>query len=245
MRNQKISLAEPITELRHVKIIDNGEPLIEYLPLSPRLIHDKPRYDYHREALARKSVAEALAQAADKLPPGMKLAVIEGWRPLHIQKRMYLSAWKRFQDRHPDWSETQLRRVVNRFTAPVASKVPPPHSTGGAVDVTLVNEEGRQFDMISPYEMFNQHAFPFAAKKLSDTARRHRDIVAAAFEGTVLTNYPSEYWHWSYGDQGWAYRGGHPHALYGPIEPPGYTPPERDNVLEPLEWVWTPPKPSI
>ena len=40
---------------------------------------------------------------------------------------------------------------------------------------------------------------------------------------TGLTNYPSEYWHWSYGDQGWAYRGGHPAALYGMIEPPGWT----------------------
>ena len=37
---------------------------------------------------------------------------------------------------------------------------------------------------------------------------------AALLEGG-LTNYPSEYWHWSYGDQGWAYRTGANQALYG------------------------------
>lgn len=32
-----------------------------------------------------------------------------------------------------------------------------------------------------------------------------------------LTNFRGEWWHWSYGEPGWALRGGHPTALYGAI----------------------------
>ena len=55
--------------------------------------------------------------------------------------------------------------------------------------------------------------------------------------GTGITNYPSEFWHWSYGDQGWAYRGGHPHALFAAITPDDYQPDPADLTDEPLERV--------
>ncbi len=42
------------------------------------------------------------------------------------------------------------------------------------------------------------------------------EMLAAGF-----TNYPAEWWHWSYGDQAWAYRGGHEAACYGAVEPDG------------------------
>ena len=46
-----------------------------------------------------------------------------------------------------------------------------------------------------------------------------RALLRGAMARSGLTNYPAEWWHWSYGDQAWAYRGGHPAALYGAIEP--------------------------
>ena len=76
------------------------------------------RWVYKREALLRQGVAERLAEAAESLPEGYTLAVVEGWRPPHIQRRMYLAAWNRWKERRPDWSDAALRRLVNRFTAP-------------------------------------------------------------------------------------------------------------------------------
>jgi D-alanyl-D-alanine dipeptidase len=32
-----------------------------------------------------------------------------------------------------------------------------------------------------------------------------------------LVNYPTEWWHWSYGDRYWALLTGAAHATYGPI----------------------------
>jgi D-alanyl-D-alanine dipeptidase len=33
-----------------------------------------------------------------------------------------------------------------------------------------------------------------------------------------LINYPTEWWHWSFGDRYWALLTAAPHALYGPID---------------------------
>ena len=102
------------------------------------------------------------------------------------------------------------------------------------MDVVLCDAEGKPLDMTSPFEIFNDHCFPFAASGLSDEARRNRDRLAEFMAVSKVTNYPSEYWHWSYGDQGWAYRSGHPAALYQAIEPEGYKADPLDVVDEPL-----------
>lgn len=210
---------------------------MDYLAICPRLVVSRPRWRYTRLTLARETVAKALARAAEALPPGIRLAVVEGWRPPHIQRRMHLAALARWRERYPEWSETQVKRVANRFTAPLHPKVPPPHTTGGAVDVLLVDESGQEMDMISPFAYRDSRAYPTQVRGLSPTALRNRQILFEAMSSTGLTNYPSEYWHWSYGDQGWAYRGQHPHAIYGPIQPPNWSPDPLEATDTPLEWV--------
>lgn len=226
-----------MSALRHIPIRECGEPLVEFLGLSDRLVQDAPRFAYRRVAYARARVAEGLRIAAEALPPGFLLGVIEGWRSPHIQRRMHLTTRQRLMEMHPDWSPYRLARVANQFTAPMDRRVPPPHTTGGAVDVTLLDLEGRMVDVHSPYERRDRAGFFFDAPDLSPEARRHRAILAEAMRAGGLTNYPSEYWHWSYGDQGWAYRCGHPFALYGPVTPEGYEVPAEEVEDVPLEWV--------
>lgn len=236
-KQRRVSTHEPVTHLRKIAIAECGEKLVDFLALCPILIFDRPRWNYRREHLLRESVAERLCRAANALPKGYRFAVLEGWRPKHIQRRMYKAAWNLWQERHPDWSEVALKRLVNRFTAPIDEQVPPPHTTGGAVDLFLADENGKLLDLISPYELRDRKAFPFDAKKLSKTAKENREIMRSVLAETGITNYPSEYWHYSYGDQGWAYRGGHPCAIYGPITPEGYSPDPSDDIDEPLTWV--------
>lgn len=233
---KKISIAEPVTATRKIKILENNDPLVDLFEFCPALLQDRPRFKYRRERWIRKGVAERLCEASAKLPKGYKLAIIEGWRAPFIQKRMYESVYARFRERNPDWSDVKMRRVVNRFTAPIDRLSPPPHTTGGAVDLLLAREDGSIPNHCAPYEPSDEHGFPFAAPNLREDVLEVRGILAEAITPTGLTNYPSEYWHWSYGDQGWAYRGGHPHALYGPIEPPDWSPDPNDLTDAPLEW---------
>jgi D-alanyl-D-alanine dipeptidase len=214
-----ISLAEPVTQLKRVKIVENGEPLVDFLDFCPKVILDRPRFNYRRETVVRRSVAERLSAACDRLPRGYKIAVIEGWRAPVIQKRMYLFVWNRFKELHPDWSVAKLRRVVNQFSAPMDLKVPPPHTTGAALDLALVDENGNLLDMSSPYDSHDPKGFYLKAPDLSPSALLHRTILSEAVIGAGITNYPSEFWHYSYGDQGWAYRGSEPFAIYGAITP--------------------------
>ncbi len=228
------SPAEPVSQLRHVPIHDNGEPMVDFTKECPDLLLDRPRFNYRRETLVRASVATMLFKANEATPKGYRLAIVEGWRPPLIQRRMYASIHAWFKERNPDWNDRHLTRVVNQYTAPMDRRVPPPHTTGGAVDVFLVNDRGEPFDMHSPFEPTDSKAFNHFASGLDPEVQKHRQILREAMASSELTNYPSEYWHWSYGDQGWAYRGGHPAALYGSFEPPGWTPAPQDDAEEPL-----------
>ena len=232
---KKLSLAEPVTELRHVPIKECGEPLVDYLLLCTLLVRSKPIFDYRYETVVRESVARKLCAAAKALPKGYRLAVLEGWRPHHIQRRMYLRTWNRVKQAHPEWSDVQLKRVVNRYTAPMNDRVPPPHSTGGAVDLFLLDDELNELDMRSPFESWDRRAYHTDAPGLDREVVERRRVLNAALTEGGMTNYPSEYWHWSYGDQGWAYRTRAKHAVYGVIEPPGYKPDPRDLGDAPVE----------
>lgn len=56
------------------------------------------------------------------------------------------------------------------------------------------------------------------ADNISDQARTHRDILSTTLTAAGLVNYPTEWWHWSYGDRYWALETGAAVAHYGPKE---------------------------
>ena len=231
-----ISIAEPVSDLRRIPILECGEPLVDFRNI-PNVVLGQPRFDYRRETLLRQAVAERLAAAAAALPKGYCIGVIEGWRAPHIQRRLYAMVWNRFKKSNPEWSDVRLRRFVNRFTAPMNPRVPPPHTTGGAMDVELLDLAGRPHDLVSPYERRDVKCFAFDAPDLSELARENRAILLGALKSAGITNYPSEFWHYSYGDQGWAYRGAYSAAVYGAITPNDWSPDPRDDIETPLEFL--------
>jgi D-alanyl-D-alanine dipeptidase len=93
---------------------------------------------------------------------------------------------------------------------------------------------GNPLDTTSPYSANDPRGFPLAAPGLAPEAIKNRAILVDILKTVDLTNYPSEFWHFSYGDQGWAYRGSHEHAIYAAINPPDWTPDPKDNGSDPL-----------
>jgi D-alanyl-D-alanine dipeptidase len=211
------TFGEPLTKLRAVPIADNGEPLLDPRSLSRRLhfAAQHPKFpDMTRTPNVRRSVAEKLAQAAELLPDGIDIQIIEGFRPLAQQRFMYEQIKAEYAGRHPEWSRATLHRMTNILSAPPDDPCPPPHTTGGAVDLTLIQlPSGDLLDMVSPLE-WDEASAPTRTPGLSPEAQANRKLLIDTLEKTGLTNYTGEWWHWSYGDSGWALRVRAPHALY-------------------------------
>lgn len=167
------SFGEPLSKLRRVPIADNHEPLVDPRPLSPRLhfARKHPRFDdLPRTPRVRARVARMLAQAADALPAGIDLQILEGFRPLAQQREMYAQLRADFAAKHPTWSKATLHRVTNQMSAPPDDSCPPPHATGGAVDVSLVRaSSGDCLDMFSPFA-WDETSAPTRTRGLSPEA---------------------------------------------------------------------------
>lgn len=215
------SFGEPLTKLRAVPIVECGEPLVDPRTLSPRIrfaaVH--PKFgDVPRRPEVRRTVAEMLARAAAALPEGVDLQLLEGFRPLAQQRWMYEQFRAEFAADHPEWSRATLHRRVNQLSAPPDDPCPPPHTTGGAVDLEIVAAgSGEPLDMTSPYPPGEASA-PTGMPGLSAAARENRCLLIVALQSVGLTNYAGEWWHWSYGDSGWALRVGAAGAIYDRLE---------------------------
>jgi D-alanyl-D-alanine dipeptidase len=208
---------EPLPRLRAVPVHENGEPLADPRELSRRIhfAEKHPKFpDMQRVPLVRRRVAEMLAEAADALPPGIDLMIIEGFRPMKQQRFMYESLKKEMAGEHPEWDASDLKHHLDDLSAPPDDPSPPPHTTGAAVDLALWDvAKGDYVDTVSPYE-WDEKSAPTTIRGLSEQAERNRRLLVQTLEATGLTNYAGEWWHWSYGDQGWALRTGAPAALY-------------------------------
>ncbi len=56
------------------------------------------------------------------------------------------------------------------------------------------------------------------ANSISGAARAHRDTLCRVMSAAGFVNYPTEWWHFSYGDRYWALHAGQAAAVYGPCD---------------------------
>ncbi|MFN2522809.1 MAG: M15 family metallopeptidase [Mycobacteriales bacterium] len=166
----------------------------------------------------REGVAERLAVAAGELPRGVRLVLAEGYRPLQQQNGYFDMYSGALAAEHPDWSAARLRVAASRFVAPPELA---PHVTGAAVDVLLVDGDGRDLDLGTPLnsspEETHEACFT-AATGISSAARTYRRLLIEAMAAAGFVNYPTEWWHWSFGDRYWAAVTGAVAARYGPVD---------------------------
>lgn len=171
-------------------------------------------------AHVRQGVLTRLQQAQSLLPAGVRLLFIEGYRPPSLQRRYFEKYSDELARANPGWQAAAIREAASRFVSPPEIA---PHSAGAAVDVTLIDHQGRELDMgtrvnASPEE--SDGACYTDAPNLSARARTNRSTLGGALSAAGLINYGTEWWHWSFGDRYWALQTQQPAALYGPAELP-------------------------
>jgi len=206
-------VAEPIAALNKIRLVECGEPLVD-------LRKELPRLQILRATaipFVRVSVAHMLANAKRLLPGGMRLGVREAWRSPERQKFLYDHYLESLKREHPAWPHPTLRRMTNRFFAPYDEKAPPGHSTGGAVDVWLLDKHGDALELHGKVERFR--GAPTRSSLVSPEVQQLRLVLHDAMVTAGFTNCRDEWWHFSYGDAGWAVRAGRPACVYGLVRP--------------------------
>ena len=115
----------------------------------------------------------------------------------------------------------KLKKANESFTNLDGSKNIPPHSTGGAIDVYLVDDAGQPLEMgIHPKDWMKDKYGSLSltnSSRISQGAKNNRAMMSRALSQAGFVNYPTEYWHWSYGDRYWAFASQQPAAIYGSI----------------------------
>lgn len=203
---------EPIAALNRIPEVESDEPLVDLAEFAPSVVIMRPSV----LPWLRKTVALMLEQAAQNMPEGMKIGVVDAWRPFERQQKIYDSLCRFLLEVKPDISHTQMRRTVCRWVAPTDQKAPPGHTTGAAVDINLIDSNGEVIDVTSPYERLE--SAPTYVFGLTPEAHSNRMLLVNTMLDVGFSNCRDEWWHYSYGDAGWAVRLDQAECFYGRID---------------------------
>jgi D-alanyl-D-alanine dipeptidase len=170
----------------------------------------------------REGVAERLMRVAHSLPRDMCLVVWDGYRPIETQASLFGSYVDELIASHPEWPADAIEEAAALYVTPPSRSrlAPPPHLTGGAVDLTLGDREGVPLDLGTDFDAFVPEAGARAYETTPGAVRDHRRILHWAMARQGFTAYVEEWWHFDRGNQFWALVTGGT-AYYGPASTPG------------------------
>ena len=176
----------------------------------------------------RLAVVQRLLDAQQQLvehDPGLRLSIFDAWRPIAVQAFMVdhsiaeLCRERGVEVRSGDAFDQVVADVGRFWAAPSRDPMtPPPHSTGAAVDLTLSSSDGTPLAMGGEIDAIGAVSEPqhYAGREDSDAQRWHqrRQLLADVMEASGFAQHPNEWWHYSFGDQLWAWRRGAAVAIY-------------------------------
>lgn len=194
----------------------------------------------------RPGVAVKLDEAQEILDSSqetshLQLVVVDGYRTILVQQKLYEEYRNFLQTKYPNIEKEKLNRLAQKMVSMPPSdfellrKCPTPHSTGGSVDVILVEKSkintnddywtrnaminfGAYFDeMMHPAQQDARSAARYYEQYIDDDleAQKNRRLLYNLMTSVGFTNYPFEFWHYDFGNQFNALSNGEQSAKYG------------------------------
>tara|TARA_B100000686_G_C16614907_1_gene875874 strand:+ start:399 stop:1106 length:708 start_codon:yes stop_codon:yes gene_type:complete len=139
----------------------------------------------------RDSVAKKLYEIANELPERWGLGIFDAWRPLALQNELFEAACA-----NPKIPE-------GLFAIPSSDPTtPPPHLTGGAVDLTFTVDDvplapGSGFDDVTPAAKANY------LEKKPGFNREFRRFLYWTMHSQDFIVFEEEWWHFEFGTRRW------------------------------------------
>ncbi len=225
--------AIPIVECGETLVdVEEGlNPRIQMMP-NPESHFQSPDCNsgYHcasqmRETLYKKledmiTQLDGMASRFEYKPGQISIRVFEGLRSLETQKQLFekkatesrdaLLKGERFLLPHlsdeeiltSDSFKAKVYEETIKWVSPVENNTPV-HSTGGAVDIRLFDEEQQMFVDLGKFGAVwgsNPAASTFS-EQITYQQKQNRLMLLIAATRADLTNYPFEFWHFSSGDR--------------------------------------------
>jgi D-alanyl-D-alanine dipeptidase len=129
------------------------------------------------ECYLRYKTVKALILANQRfMKKGFKIKLFDCYRPLDIQKKMWAIV------PNPEY-------VANPSKGSI-------HNRGGAVDITLVNFDGKELDMGTTFDFFGKeasHDYPDFSKEI----RNNRNLLRKIMGKEHFNSFDSEWWHYN------------------------------------------------
>ncbi len=207
-----------------IPIQDCREPLVE---IPPQIARETPHpylrlsapYGDHSPYWLRQGVLDRLLLAQTKLhqmQPNWNIQIFDAYRPIAVQQYMVNYTFEQLlksksltvNSLEPNQHQALLQEVYRFWAEPsLDPQTPPPHSTGAALDVTLVDHAGIPVEMGSPIDEMSPRSYPnhYVALESARTFHQNRLLLHQAMSSAGFEQHPKEWWHFSWGDQLWAW----------------------------------------
>jgi len=129
------------------------------------------------ECYLRLQTVKALVEANQKfIKKGYRIKLFDCYRPLDIQKRMWAIV------SNPEYVADPKKGSI--------------HNRGGAVDITLVDESGKELDMGTAFDFFGPEA-SHDYENLSDDIKKNRKLLRRIMTRSGFRTFESEWWHYN------------------------------------------------
>jgi len=205
-----------------ISIDDCGEPLVtissEFAFANPHAYQslgapygDRSPFYLRSGVLARLQRSQAFLQ---QIHPDWRILIFDAYRPISVQQFMVehtltqLAVERGWQKEDLSLLQHQeLMTIVLQFWAIPSHDpaTPPPHSTGAAIDVTLVDRNGKEIDLGGAIDEISPRSFPdYYASDSSFNGQEfvdRRELLQKVMNFSGFQRHPHEWWHFSYGDQ--------------------------------------------
>lgn len=130
----------------------------------------------------RAATAKALLEVHKELKSkhNYRLKMYDCYRPLSVQKKL----WKKVPD--------------SRYVTPPAKGSM--HNKGLAVDLTIVDANGKELEMGTPFDFFGKEAY-WSYKQHPAKVEQNRQLLLTTMKKYGFGTTPTEWWHFSYRKQ--------------------------------------------
>lgn len=212
---------------QQIVIVECGEPLTaipleQFAVVSPHPYEKLgATYGDRSPYYLRQGVLESLIAAQHQLAvtnPDWRIDVFDAYRPVEVQQFMVDYTFAEVVQAQGlnliELTEAQRQaiwEIVYQFWAPpnLDPATPPPHSTGAAVDITLVDNTGKTIDMGGEIDEISARSHPdYYANSIQPVEQQyhsHRQLLNDVMLQAGFRRHPNEWWHFCLGDQMWAW----------------------------------------